>query len=520
MNGDHSVGGHQPSRRSLPPGTHYAVTTAIGREFKGLTTAMLNRSRAFAEQSGTPVTILTHSAFDYDEVRAVLVERGLLGDGMSLVNQFEDISTWDDDDIRRKLRLPDVDDAVATQVLSNDDPDVTENPYRRRRVVDRMVTQVDHRRADGSVFLSEFRDGREAAFVFHGANGTALGTVGTTRELLHRWIDTLARDPMAWMIVDSRVSARLLLDYRRADVAVMHVLHYSHLKSGVRHQAPRVRDSSAEVLQRMDDLDAIVFLTDAQRLDVEQIYGHGSGNRFNVTNVCELPDVEESVFSRRRDRRRGIMLARFDKGKQVDLAIRAIAAAAESIDPRKRPMLDIYGGGPRRNLLRAMIRTLARRQGTPLRRVLGRALGEPGRRIAARLEPRSSSVRVHLHGHVPDARERFWEASFSLLTSRGEGMALVLVESMARGAIPISFDVKYGPGHIISDGVDGFLVPFTDSETGVRAMTAAIRRTVTMSHDDLAAMRLAAHRRARDFSAASVTRAWIDVMNAVGERKT
>jgi len=46
-----------------------------------------------------------------------------------------------------------------------------------------------------------------------------------------------------------------------------------------------------------------------------------------------------------------------------------------------------------------------------------------------------------------------------LLTSRMESFGLVLVESMSCGTVPISFDVRVGPGEIIEDGISGFLVP-------------------------------------------------------------
>ena len=67
--------------------------------------------------------------------------------------------------------------------------------------------------------------------------------------------------------------------------------------------------------------------------------------------------------------------------------------------------------------------------------------------------------RVRLHGHDPHARNHFARSSFSLLTSRTEGQSLTIVESMAHGCIPIAYDIDYGPSDIITDGVDGFLVP-------------------------------------------------------------
>ena len=51
-----------------------------------------------------------------------------------------------------------------------------------------------------------------------------------------------------------------------------------------------------------------------------------------------------------------------------------------------------------------------------------------------------------------------------LLTSRMEGLPLVLLEAMSVGCIPIAYDMPYGPADIIVDGVNGYLVEAGDIE--------------------------------------------------------
>ncbi len=48
------------------------------------------------------------------------------------------------------------------------------------------------------------------------------------------------------------------------------------------------------------------------------------------------------------------------------------------------------------------------------------------------------------------------------LTSKSESFALVLVEAMASGLVPVAYDVRVGPRGILTDGTDGFLVPHGD----------------------------------------------------------
>ncbi|WP_242491632.1 glycosyltransferase [Holzapfeliella floricola] len=45
-----------------------------------------------------------------------------------------------------------------------------------------------------------------------------------------------------------------------------------------------------------------------------------------------------------------------------------------------------------------------------------------------------------------------------LLTSSVEGFAMSVLEGLSNGVPQISYDIKYGPKDIITDGEDGYLV--------------------------------------------------------------
>jgi glycosyltransferase involved in cell wall biosynthesis len=57
-----------------------------------------------------------------------------------------------------------------------------------------------------------------------------------------------------------------------------------------------------------------------------------------------------------------------------------------------------------------------------------------------------------------------------VLTSRVESFALVIVEAMLCGAVPVSVDCPFGPGEILDAGKYGILVPPDDPQSLADAM--------------------------------------------------
>lgn len=69
---------------------------------------------------------------------------------------------------------------------------------------------------------------------------------------------------------------------------------------------------------------------------------------------------------------------------------------------------------------------------------------------------------VSLCGKTTEVRQKMLETSCFVLSSRYEGMPLVMLEAMSCGLPVVSYDCPCGPKDIITDGVDGFLVPAGD----------------------------------------------------------
>jgi poly(glycerol-phosphate) alpha-glucosyltransferase len=458
----------------LRPGCHLAVTWGIDDQFGGMTGALLHRSRAFVRLGGIEVDVVTFDLRpDYPSLDQRLRASGELTDGMRLWNVWD----W----LRENLP-PEDPDAASTARRAPFTP-LTEDPaytslrrdgreVMRIRFADdgRTELQVDHYRSDGTLAASDRRDVRERGttggrvIVWCDANGTPCRRWTSARALYRWWLDRLRDNRPTTLIVDSKTSARFLLGYRRRGLLTFHVVHASHLQSA--SDPLQVRASRADVFHSPDGFDRIVFLTERQRADARLILGPHA----RLAVIPNGRDVSSDAHgASARAPFRGIVLASLDRRKRVEHAVQAATAVRQPVH------LDVFGEGPNR---------------AKIERAVARAADSP--------------ATVTLHGYRAGASRELAGASFLLLTSRSEGLPLVLVEAMANGCLPIAYDIPYGPADIIRSGHNGFLVPAGN----VAALTAAIEQLLALPAERVATLRRNAVRTAKRYSDDAVTRLW------------
>ena len=115
--------------------------------------------------------------------------------------------------------------------------------------------------------------------------------------------------------------------------------------------------------------------------------------------------------------------------------------------------------------------------------------------------------RLTLEGRVDNMDAWYRRAAVFVLTSRFEGLPMVLLEAKAHRLPIVSFDCPTGPSDIVEDSVNGILVPCFDTVTMAGAVSALI-------DDDARRAAMAAHAAdgAGRFDQAAILRQWTDLL--------
>jgi len=221
------------------------------------------------------------------------------------------------------------------------------------------------------------------------------------------------------------------------------IVHQEHL-SFVGRKKP-LRDGSRDLALRRGlerPADAFLTLTDAD-LERWQTFVGESDTRWGVIPNATPFDVDEPAPL---DSRTILAAGRFTHQKGFDRLVAAYAPLAESHPDWQ---LHLYGHG------------------------------ELWDRISGQVEELGVADRVQLKGITSEFEAVLRNAAVYAMSSRFEGLPMVLLEAFSKGVPPVSFDCPEGPRQLIQDGVNGLLVP----EGDVPALTEALRRV--MDDDEL-----------------------------------
>lgn len=176
-------------------------------------------------------------------------------------------------------------------------------------------------------------------------------------------------------------------------------------------------------IQNATKLSALVLLTQED-----------AKNWQDVTKTYVIPNFFESIPKEPAKllSKRAIMVGRYNEAKGYQYLIKAWQFVHQQ---HPEWIIDIYGSGELHDCVEQSIKK-ANLQNTMI-----------------------------MHDPTSNIMEKYLESSICVVSSIYEGFSMVIVEAMACGVPCVSFDCPYGPRNIISNGEDGVLVKYLDSES-------------------------------------------------------
>lgn len=231
-----------------------------------------------------------------------------------------------------------------------------------------------------------------------------------------------------------------------------------------------------EIARHYGRFDAITVLTGTNRLEYQRL--------LPGTPIVRLPNAVHRVEQEPSRQTEPVVIAagRLVPQKGFDLLIKAFAQVVPE-HPEWR--LRVFGTGPRRGQLAGLV------------------------------EQHGLGGHVSLPGRTERLDQELAAASVYALSSRFEGLPMVMIEAMTHALPVVAFDCPAGPGDVLTDGVDGVLVPPRD----VAALAAALNRVIADRELRLR-MGRAAVRTSRAYGPEQVMPLWEDLFSELlaGER--
>lgn len=116
---------------------------------------------------------------------------------------------------------------------------------------------------------------------------------------------------------------------------------------------------------------------------------------------------------------------------------------------------------------------------------------------------------INLKGQVHDTCSIYDNASFYVMSSRFEGLPMVLIEAQSRGLPLVSFDCPTGPREIIENAKNGILVPPNDVQLLAINIVKLINDTQKRSN-----MSYTSKQNAEKFTINNVVNSWIKLLES------
>lgn len=457
------------------------LINSIDIERGGLTRASLKQASFFAEMGYETKMITFNFNPNYPKIRKKLIEMDKVHPNVNILNMYEELEGHNEhlliDKPIQKASLEKLAENLyydkrpgynAFRVYNNgifikyisfkengtlDFIDYfNENRYRTKRevydpwgnikLIDYMDFSLNKSRQrvylnnEGRAFFTQWNNPDnekvERIVLFNKDDSIANQYVNDTLSPKIDWLTTVVNRLKSKKIVivsDTRTTDDILLKFNHEKVAKVWRLHSTHLETPFTQNAniaPRLTNQ----FKQIDKFDAAVFLTEEQKRDVQKRFGEKS-------NFHVIPHYHELQKNMRRfplnllkknvvkSEKLGVVVSRLSSLKRIDHIVRAFEIVIKEVPDAK---LEIWGKGKQEKALRALISQL------------------------------KLDSNIYLMGYTNSPDKVYQKGLFSVLTSKSEGFALSVLESMYNKTPVISYKIKYGPTDMIVDNENGYLV--------------------------------------------------------------
>ena len=137
-------------------------------------------------------------------------------------------------------------------------------------------------------------------------------------------------------------------------------------------------------------------------------------------------------------------------------------------------------------------------------------IGDEKQHLSELIDHFKMQNKIYIHPATLNIYEEYFASSFFVLSSRFEGLPLVLLEAMSCGLPCLSFKCKYGPEDIIENGINGLLAKDGD----VKDLAAKI--LWMCNHErERESMGVQARKTSEKYKKDNIMPLWVDLFNSL-----
>ncbi|MGX4645503.1 glycosyltransferase [Holzapfeliella sp. JNUCC 80] len=250
-------------------------------------------------------------------------------------------------------------------------------------------------------------------------------------DLITFFLDELAKkDRNAVYIGDRATEYAYSLFHMNERVFKILVLHSSHLADNDNPLHSDLNNNFYYSLNHLKNWQALLASTQEQTTDFNDRY-----HLENKTYTIPVGTVEQpqKISLEAREPYSIGLIARLAPEKQQLQAVRALEKVKKVIPQVK---LHLYGYSN----------------------------GDYGQKVKKLVGEKNLEETISFEDYTDNITEAYQNIQLQLLTSSVEGFAMSVLEGLSQGVPQISYNIKYGPKDIITDGQDGYLTKPNDSD--------------------------------------------------------